>query len=133
MEKENIQQLDHQVVQHVQQEHMDQMMQMQNVQVVQQDLIHRQEQQNVQNVQIHAVENALHQPVNVHHVLQDMDSQVEHVQHVEVENIHLLDYQVVLIVQPFVEIINVLFQQENVMDVNPVIDTAMETVLNVDH
>ena len=37
----------------------------------------------------------LHQLVNVIHVLLDMDSQVEHVQHVEVENIQLEEQEYV--------------------------------------
>ena len=73
--------------------------------------------------------------INVQLVLLEhiQEKEVEVVLNVEVENIHLLEHQVVLIVQLSVGIINVLFQQENVMDVKQDIDIAMEIVLHVDH
>ena len=77
------------LVQHVQQVHMDQMKQMAFVVHVLLENIHQVEHKNALIVLQHVEENVLHQQVNAQNVLLDMDFQVGHVQHVEVENIQL--------------------------------------------
>ena len=87
VEQENIRQQELQVVKVVKQEHMDQMKRIVNVHHVDQENTHYQGLKNAIHVIQFVEVIVLHQQENVINVLQDMDFQVEVVQHVDQENI----------------------------------------------
>ena len=95
--------------------------------------IQQKEHHNVRIV-IHRVEGTvIQQMANVKVALLDMDSQVGHVQFVQVEHIqHQELHQLVNHVHQFVTRQDVFQQQESVMDVMLDTDSQMEIVLHVE-
>ena len=85
----NIVQQEHQVVQHVKQELMDQILKIVDVQIVKVVNIHQLDQVNAVIVLHHVEAIVKQQQENANHVLLDMVFLVEHVQLVDQENIHL--------------------------------------------
>ena len=130
VEKENIQQQDHQVVQVVLLENMDKMNRIVNAHLAVLEHIQLEEHHNVVTVIQHVEGIVIQQMANVKVVSLDMDYQVERVQFVQVEHIqHQEQQQLVNHVHQFVTLQGVHQQQESVMVV--MLDTNIQTEIAV--